>query len=986
MDEQINILQELDTINNFNTLSCSIDNLYKHLPHGQPNFSLIAQNIRSVHKMSNMDDLDINLNLLNQTVDLIVLTECRINPDKPLPCKDNYSTYSSTKKTNQNDGVVVFIKTSIKHSAKEINLHGASCLEITTPLCSVICIYRTHFERNPEQFINSLDEHLNHPHLNKNVILTGDININIISGLLNQQSDIYLNMLASHGLEPGHRLNTRINSCLDHMFINFDLTKFSSSVAVLDTTITDHKMVLLYFYSKAKVTKPSPPRQKSIVNYSDAIKSLQSKDLSDFSIIRDPNLFTNKLIALVTDCLNENTKTIKVPRTKRILKPWITKGILKCIRNRNNMQKQTRTDPTNEILKITYRRYRNFCNNLIKKLRKQYERDLLNKAKGNNKALWSCIKNITNYNNKQKTTNAELLTIKNTPKESAEYINNYFNNVGKTLAELIKTNPPLQTQCHDDIPSQVNSIGVIEVEPFEIDSIISNLKPESAAGWDKIPTSFLKMAKPVFVPLLTSLGNLIIEQGIFPRDLKRSIIHPIYKGGDRGDINNYRPISVLPVISKIMEKLINSRLLGFLNTFSILSKNQYGFRTGISTENAISDLTRNVTTHLDNKKKALCIFLDLKKAFDTVSIPTLLYKLNRIGIRDNFLALLTDYLQDRTQIVKLDKNTYSNVNISNNYGVPQGSVLGPTLFLIYINDLTNLKLVNGCVFSYADDTALLFHGDNWPEVFAMAETGLAKVMGWLNMNLLSLNMSKTNYITFSIRDSMQPVNNLTISAHTCKRSVDPSKCNCFKIERVNNTKYLGVILDKNLSWYPQLDMVANRARKLIWLFKHLREIADRKLIIYIYTSLVQSLLLYCIIIWGGTYKTTFINIERVQRLILKVMLRKKRLFSTNLLYKEANVLTIRKLYIQQCILNVHKNYSFNPQLLSKRKVNTVVRVKATKTAFAQKQFSAQSVFLYNKINRILNIFSLTHYTCKKKVTTWLKLQSYETIENLLSNR
>lgn len=984
MDDQINILQELDKINNFNTLSCSIDNLGKYLPHGQPNFSLLTQNIRSVHKASNIDDLEINLSLLNQTVDLIVLTECRINSDKPLPCKDNYLTYSSVKKTNQNDGVVVFIKTSIKHSVKEIDLlHGASCLEITTPFCSVICIYRTYFEKNPEQFINSLDVYLNSPHLNKNVILTGDININIISGLYNKLSEVYLNMLASHGLEPGHRLNTRINSSLDHMFLNVDLSKFSITVAVLDTSITDHKMVLSYFYCKTKITHTSPYKQKTIVSYPDALKTLQSKDLSDFCTIKDPNIFTTKLITLITDCLNENTKTTNVPRSKRILKPWITEGILKCIKNRNILQKKSRKEPTNEILKISYRRYRNFCNNLIKKLKKQYEYDLLNKAKGNNKTLWNCIKHITNYHNKQKNNNVELLNLKNTPKESANYINNYFNNVGRTLAEQIKTNLPQQSHNYDDIPSQANSIGVIDIEPFEIESIINSLKTESAVGWDKIPTRFLKLAKPVLVPLLVCLGNLIFDQGIFPRDLKRSIIHPIYKSGDRGDINNYRPISVLPVVSKIMEKLINSRLLGFLNTFGILSKNQYGFRTGINTESAISDLTRNITTHLDNRKKALCIFLDLKKAFDTVSIPTLLYKLNRIGIRGTFLTLLTDYLQDRSNIVKLDNYSYSDVNNSNNYGVPQGSVLGPTLFLIYINDLTNLKLANGCVFSYADDTALLFHGDSWPKVFAVAETGLTKVMDWLNLNLLSLNMTKTNYITFSIRDSTQPDSDFTITAHTCNKNVLNS-CNCYKLERVNHTKYLGVILDKNLSWYPQLDVVANRARKFIWLFKHLREIADKELIIYIYMSLVQSLLLYCIPIWGGTYKTTFINIERVQRLILKVILRKKRLFGTNLLYKEANVLTVRQLYVLQCILYVHKNYSFNPKLLNKRKVNTVVRVDATKTKFARKQFSAQSVLLYNKINRTLNLISLPYFACKKKVTTWLKLQSYEDIENLLA--
>jgi exonuclease III len=369
MNEQINIINELDKTNNFNTVSCSVGDLQKHLPPKKSSFTLVTQNIRSIHKRSNIDDTDINLTMLDQSIDFITLTECRICPGKPLPCKDNYFTYSTTKKTNQNDGVVVFVKKNTKHSVKEISLYGASCLEVTTPFFIMICIYRTHFEKNPEKFIYSLDLYLNSPHLKNKVILTGDININILDEQQNNgSSDIYLNMLASHSLEPGHRLNTRIRSCLDHTFISTELVKnFSFTVAVLDTTITDHKMVFSAIYSKTKPASSTPPKQKSIVNYSAALKSLQSEDLSDFNIIKDPNLFTDKLTALITDCLNKNTNNVYIPRNKRIIKPWITEGILRCIKNRNSLQKQTRNDPTNEILKISYRRYRNFCNNLIKK-------------------------------------------------------------------------------------------------------------------------------------------------------------------------------------------------------------------------------------------------------------------------------------------------------------------------------------------------------------------------------------------------------------------------------------------------------------------------------------------------------------------------------------------------------------------------------------------------------------------------------------------
>lgn len=358
-----------------------------------------------------------------------------------------------------------------------------------------------------------------------------------------------------------------------------------------------------------------------------------------------------------------------------------------------------------------------------------------------------------------------------------------------------------------DVNTQANSFVLLETDCDEVYTTLMNLKSNSASGWDNIPTKFLKYTSMIVVPIITHLANQCFTKGIFPALLKEAIITPVHKGGDRDDISNYRPISVLTCLSKIIEKLINTRLLNYLAKFNILSDSQFGFRRNKSTEDAVSSLSSLIAEHLDRGEKCLTVFLDLKKAFDTVSTSILACKLEKIGIRGIALDLFKDYLTNRKQRVKVGQHISSDASVL--YGVPQGSVLGPTLFLIYINDLCNMKILNAKVFSYADDTAVAFYGCSWHDVKHHAETGISRVADWLKSNLLTLNTSKTNFICFSISKRNEPVDKNEIVIHTCKGAYG-NTCNCPSIRKVTETKYLGVVLDKRLSWYPHLEQVTAR--------------------------------------------------------------------------------------------------------------------------------------------------------------------------------
>lgn len=877
------------------------------------------------------------------------------------------------------------LKKTLKHKVTEIKLHQASCLQINVLNSVVLCIYRSPSNPNTDQFIESLSSHLESIPTHNSIIVTGDININIRPKPQESPQQYrsrmnYLDMLASYGILAGHALPTRIHSCLDHFMLKINKIKYKAMIAVMHTSTTDHFTTLLSI-SKLK-NLPNHNKNKQTINFEAALIYLQNKNLAELLYCDNPTLVTNNLIDKLIESLRNNTSVTPIPCSKRIIQPWVSPGILRCIRNRNRLQKNVRKDPHNETLRITYRRYRNYCNKLIKNIKRKYDRDNIIKSLNNNKLLWNNIKNIT-YTKKSQNSNSELLHIKSSPAESANFLNNYFANIGSQLANNIKQSTKSLNKSLSTGSRAPHSFVLLPTDINEVKNIILNLKPNSAPGWDNVPNEFLRMAADDIAPIITHLANLCFEQGIFPTPLKQSIITPVYKGGNKDDISNYRPISVLPAVSKVLEKLLNIRLLRYLDKFNILSSTQFGFRQGRSTEDAIIELTSYVTANLDQGKKCLSVFLDLKKAFDTVSIPLLVNKLESIGVRGTQLALFKSYLSERQQKVKLPGCTSENALVT--FGVPQGSVLGPTLFLIYINDLCAMNIPNAKVLSYADDTAVIFSGETWEVVKNRAESGLTKVALWLQKNLLTLNASKTNFICFSIYNNAQPQNNFDLHIHTCNNK---ESCDCPSIRKVCDTKYLGIIVDQKLSWYQHLEYIIGRVRKLIWIFKILRHIipdkdqtnSARYLLNQIYVSLVQSVLMYCIPVWGGAAKMKFLHLERAQRSLIKVMYLKKRRFPTEELYHISGLLSVRKLYIVMTILKAHKSLAFDPHIANKRRRNIVIRSSGTKTVFATRQFQSRSVYLYNKINSQICIYDKTTHDNKKILLQWFRGKTYDETE------
>lgn len=957
-----NLDDELDSLSVAKSYKCAPEMCLRCITHPNRGLKILHINIRSIQK--NFDEISVLMKLLGFHCDVIVLSECWLSKISQLPTLDGYTSYHTNNTFNQNDGCAIYIKSSIKHDVKEPNFADANCLICTIESISIIAIYRSPSYRNITNFIDSLDKILTLP--TQSVVLIGDINIDIKNGNNDTNSDEYLTCAAAHGLLPAHLYPTRVSNCLDHILLK---TNFCATAIVIESSITDHEPLLLFLQAKNKDRNRSFTKYK--LNRDAVIETINGFDWSPILKMTDADSASEELVGNLSTIIKANTYEYKIPRKQRTLKPWITPGLLRCIRNRDRMHAKLKKCINNEILRITYNRYRNHCNSLLKKLKRAYEKEEFSKAKNNIKATWDVIKKVADISSNV-TPPIELLHLSDSPRLSLNIVNDYFAGIGKNLASKIKPISPTPIAVSSKSGS---SMVLLETTEMDVEGIILTLKLDSATGWDGIPLNVIRATRTVLVPIITHVCNLAISSGVFPAVFKRAVVHPIHKSGRRDDVNNYRPISVLSAMSKILERVLNKSLLSFLNVNNILSPNQFGFRRGMSTEDAVLALTEHAVRTLDNKHKCLGIFIDLSKAFDTVSAPELLKKMESIGIRGVVLEMFRDYLRGRTQVVKVEQNESDERPIT--YGVPQGSILGPTLFLIYINDLCQIQ-INSCkIVSYADDTSLLVDGKDWAQCYHNAEKALTCVVEWLRNNLLTVNVSKTFYIPFAIKSNLSPPASYTLKAHSCKSA---NFCDCPPIAKSPTVKYLGVHIDQYLNWHKHLDALVSRTRKLIYVFKKLRNSADPDTLKVVYFALCQSILAYCIPAWGGATENVFLRLERAQRAVLKILFYRPRRYSTVQLYAESKVLTVRQLYVFQSMLRKHSVRPLSEP--TGRVKHTVFPQQSCKTSFAKRCYYINSSKIYNQLNKELKFFHSTKYQFKSALREYLLKLDYRKTENL----
>ena len=607
----------------------------------------------------------------------------------------------------------------------------------------------------------------------------------------------------------------------------------------------------------------------------------------------------NNIVNALTKITDKHAPIKKTSKSQQRLlaKPWISNCLLVSIKKRQKLFKSHFLSNDPDKIK-QYKIYNNKLNKIKELAKKSYFADQFNIYKYNIKATWGLIGMLINRKKKSKTSINQLFynnRIYTDKTDICEHLNHHFINVGPRLAAQIDDYSNL-SPTQNITRSFSNSFMFRAILVHEVKDLIKNLKISKASIG--IPHKCIKLAVDYIGEPVTVVFNYSLEQGIMPDILKVSRLTPILKGGDTTDPSNFRPISTLYSFAQIFEKLVYSQVLNFLEKYDVLYKFQFGFRKGRSTEQAIVEISDNLKKAMDNNLYTCGVFLDFAKAFDTVNHQILLKKLEAYGIRGRPLKWFTSYLSNRQQYVSFN-NAESSKQIMK-CGIPQGSSLGPLLFLLYINDIPNCS--DKLTFRiFADDTNVFASSPIIRDLETLFNEELAKIKQWCDLNKLSINVKKTNYMI--VKSPQKRGGNINIK-FTNKDGT------CIFIEKKDHIKYLGVLIDEKLSWKYHIAYVSSRIARNIGIFSKLRHYMSLAQLKQLYYSLIYPYITYAILAWGSTYKTHIKKVQTKQntviRLIFFAITHGKNTESALPLMKLLDILSVNSIFKLQALKFAHR--------------------------------------------------------------------------------
>ncbi|CAL4070278.1 unnamed protein product [Meganyctiphanes norvegica] len=567
---------------------------------------------------------------------------------------------------------------------------------------------------------------------------------------------------------------------------------------------------------------------------------------------------------------------------KGLLKPWVNLTLITHMKIRDNLSKLAKR---NQIDKKIFTDFRNLLTTEIRKAKAEYFSNKFKENENNIKETWRTINSVIKTNNK--INNNINLKENNTPVENNKVPNklvDHFTGIAEKLTSNLPTSQNIATFYLKDRIN--NSFFAEPIVSIDILKTVNKLK-NNGKGPNIVSTLVLKHNKDKLSDILTHIFNKCFADGCFPYELKTGCITPVYKGGSKSDVNNYRPICSLSPFSKIFERIIYDKMISFIEINTIFSKTQFGFRSGLSTEGAIIDFLDKIHTGLNKRHHTVAIFMDLSKAFDVIDHTILAKKLEHYGFRGKMLDLLKDFVCNRNYFVST--NGLKSATKTLNIGVPQGSTLGPLLFLLYINDMCNCSTLLEFT-QFADDTTLTASGPHLNELTQSVESELNKVLDWLIANKLIINLTKTHSMLFSNK--------------RCERKIS-IRVNNTVLEQKSECKFLGIIVDDQLNWKAHINYISSKISKTIAILRLLKYTFPKHILRTLYMSLIYPYFVYCNVIWGAADKTIVEPLIILQKKAIRIISRVYYTEHTAPLFISLNLLKLSQLYDINCLLFIY---------------------------------------------------------------------------------
>lgn len=922
--------------------------------------------------------------------DIVLITEHGLNTDNLINTRiPGYNLVGGfARQHHRKGGVAIFASSKIKNKIDLISISDDSSELLCETALIKIClgkellyllgVYRTphsNLEGTIDTILTELDKIIN---LSNHIIIMGDINMDSLTDNEEKKKERErLNeALNSYNIRrlklPPTRVTHDSRTSIDFICTNINENYISSSVVT--TGLSDHTAQICSVETNS--TKNSAVKYKQ--------RAINNKTMEELRIYLEAQDWAQVTCKVSTDAaFNAFNRIFKVgmdiccPYKIRKSKPNSIKKVYDAetetlkksyleARNKEILTNHPDDKKESALRKKTY-------DLRLKELRKKSNADFIEKADNKSKALWKIINN----ERKEKPPNLGIEEIDvdgemtHSPVKIAKHLNQYFSTIAEKTLDQNRTNE-LAYAIEQTSNHPIQNLFLYDTTFKEINEIIDGMKPKSSAGEDDISSKIIKHCKNSITVPLTEIINKSLRQGIFPNSLKLAKVYPKHKSGTTTEASSYRPISLTSNISKILERVVLKRLLDHLRHHNILTSRQHGFMKNRSTTTAITQLVELILDELEQGSAVTSILLDFSKAFDCLDHNLIIKKLTTLGVTGNELNWFTSYLDNRRQLVELTYienqtiHTIKSEPVSVRRGVPQGSVLGPALYILLTNDFPKF-LEDFCeTVMFADDTALIVASKSKEQLDVNSYVAYNMAKQYCHQNDLVLNENKTYQLMYTT--TTNHLNGLP------------------EVTTIDNSKYLGIILDNRLSWEPHINQLCKKLNSSLYVIRRLKQISNNQVAKTAYYSLFESHLRYGLLVWGATSATNLQRIMVIQKRAIRALNGLGPRDSCRNDFRQLKILTAVALYILQTILYVVE--TGQTRLVDQHNYNTRHRnnfaLAPHHLSLFEKKPSYRGAVYFNTLPDSLK--NLPRKNLKKALTDWLLQRSIYSIQEFLDWR